>query len=93
MIRQVFQSPLFERQKKRLSGKDIAALDREIRCIQLDPTAGEAKKGDLAGVYVHKYKEGVRLMLIAYEFEKNEILLLALGSHEKFYRDLKKYIK
>ncbi len=93
MNRQVFQSPLFERQKKRLTGKEIAALDQEIRRIQQDPTAGEAKKGDLAGVYAHKYKAGSRLILIAYEFDSDEILLLALGSHENFYRDLKKYLK
>jgi len=29
---------------------------------------------------------------LAYEFDENEVLLLALGEHENFYRDLKRYL-
>jgi len=32
------------------------------------------------------------LFLLAYEFDENEVLLLALGAHENFYRDLKRYL-
>jgi hypothetical protein len=34
MKRQVYQSPLFERQKKYLSKKEIEHLDNEIEVIQ-----------------------------------------------------------
>jgi hypothetical protein len=92
MNRQVSQTPLFERNKKRLTKAEITVLDDEVRRICLAPKIGEAKKGDLAGVFVHKFKVRDRLFLLAYEFGENELLLLALGSHENFYRDLKRYL-
>lgn len=92
MSRQVSQSPLFERNKKRLTKGEIAVLDDEVRCICATPGIGEAKKGDLTGVSVHKFKVRDRLFLVAYEFDENEVLLLALGTHENFYRDLKRYL-
>ncbi len=92
MSRQVFQSPLFERKKKRLNQAVITVLDKEVRRICEAPEAGEAKKGDLAGVFVHKFKVHNRLFLLAYEYDENELLLLALGEHENFYRDLKRYL-
>jgi len=90
--RQVSQSPFFERKKKRLTREEIVVLDDEIRRICEAPEIGETKKGDLTGVYVHKFKVRDRLFLLAYEFDEKEILLLALGAHENFYRDLKRYL-
>jgi len=90
--RQVSQSPFFERKKKRLTREEIAVLDDEIRRICEAPEIGESKKGDLTGVSVHKFKVRDRLFLLAYEFDEKEILLLALGAHENFYRDLKRYL-
>ncbi|MCX5826691.1 MAG: type II toxin-antitoxin system RelE/ParE family toxin [Deltaproteobacteria bacterium] len=91
MSRQVSQSPLFER-KKHLTKEEFAVLDDEIRRICAAPEIGEAKKGDLAGVSVHKFKVRERLFLVAYEYDEKEVLLLALGAHENFYRDLKRYL-
>lgn len=92
MSRQVSQSPFFERKKKRLTREEIVILDDEIRRICEAPEIGETKKGDLTGVSVHKFKVRDRLFLLAYEFDEKEILLLALGAHENFYRDLKRYL-
>ena len=92
MSRQVFQSPLFERNKKRLTKAEITVLDDVARRICETPEIGEAKKGDLTGVSVHKFKVRDKLFLLAYEFDENEVLLLALGAHENFYRDLKRYL-
>ena len=92
MSRQVSQSPFFERKKKRLTREEIVVLDDEIRRICEAPEIGETKKGDLTGVSVHKFKVRDRLFLLAYEFDEKEILLLALGAHENFYRDLKRYL-
>ena len=92
MSRQVSQSPFFERKKKRLTREEIVVLDDEIRRICEEPEIGESKKGDLTGVSVHKFKVRDRLFLLAYEFDEKEILLLALGAHENFYRDLKRYL-
>jgi mRNA interferase RelE/StbE len=92
MSRQVSQSPLFERKKKRLTKEEISVLDDEVRRICAAPEIGETKKGDLTGVSVHKFKVRDRLFLLAYEFDEKEMLLLALGAHENFYRDLKRYL-
>lgn len=54
------------------------------------PEIGELKRGDLAGVYVHKFKSQNQLMLLAYEYDPKTRMLLLLGSHENFYRDLKR---
>ena len=50
------------------------------------------KKGDLNGVQVYKFKMVKQLTLLAYEFyeSKLELILLALGTHENFYRDIKR---
>ena len=56
-----------------------------------DPMIGDSKAGDLEGVRVHKFEMANQLNLLAYSYE-DEILtltLLAIGSHENFYRDLK----
>ena len=37
--------------------------------IVTNPLAGEAKRGDLAGVYIYKFKSQTQLMLLAYEFD------------------------
>ena len=51
---------------------------------------GAMKKGALAGVRVHKFKVADKQYLLAYTHEKksDSITLLALGSHETFYRGL-----
>ncbi len=93
MSRQVFQSPLFEKQKKRLIKKEVEVLDTGIKEIMENPEVGEPKRSDIAGVYVYKFKVGPKLFLLAYEFDDSEIDLLAIGPHENFYRDLKRYLK
>jgi mRNA interferase RelE/StbE len=92
MIRQVSQSPLFERKKDRLTKAEITVLDDIVRRLCEAPESGEAKKGDLKGVFVHKFKVRDKLFLLSYEFDDDEVLLLALGAHENFYRDLKRYL-
>jgi mRNA interferase RelE/StbE len=93
MTRQVFQSPLFARQKSRLHKNEGKVLDNAVRFIQAQPEEGEAKKGDLYGVYTYKFKMLKRQMLLAYEYDDTRIVLLTLGPHENFYRDLKQYLK
>jgi hypothetical protein len=54
------------------------------------PEIGEAKKGDLTGDFVYKFKCVGQLALLADEFDPATRLLLLLGSHENFYRELKR---
>lgn len=87
---QVQQSGIFKRAYKRLHPNQKADVDDAVADIVRDPTLGEAKKGDLAGVFVHKFKCNGQLTLLAYEYDPGNRLLLLLGTHENFYRDLKR---
>ena len=88
----VLQTPTFSKAVKKLHTNQKKDLDAAVRAIIADPDLGEAKVGDLAGVLVHKFKMVKQPMLLAYSFEARVITLtlLALGSHENFYRDLKR---
>lgn len=84
-------TPTFARAAKKLRGGQKTELDDAVSAIALDPTIGDAKVGDLAGVNVFKFRLNNQLCLLAYTLVADDtIKLLALGSHENFYRDLKR---
>lgn len=84
-------TPSFVRATKRLHPSQKLELDAALRAISADPTVGEAKVGDLAGVRVFKFRLSNQLCLLAYRVLGEESLkLLTFGSHENFYRDLKR---
>ena len=86
----VLQMPAFKRVYKKLVASHQVGVDDAVRTIAANPEIGEAKKGDLAGVYVHKFPLNRQQMLLAYEWNPTTRALLLLGSHENFYRDLKR---
>lgn len=57
-----------------------------------EPKLGEQKKGDLAFMRVYKFKMAKQLTLLGYSYEDGALVLelLTLGTHENFYRDVKK---
>ena len=85
-------TPRFSRVAKKLHQSEKESLDAAVRVIVADPDAGEMKKGDLAGVRVYKYRVKAQLVLVAYRVAQDEdaLKLLSFGSHENFYRDLKR---
>ena len=85
----VLQSASFKRAYKRLHANQKADVDNAVASIVRDPTLGEAKNGDLAGVFVYKFACVGQLTLLAYEYDPGTRMLLLLGSHENFYRELK----
>lgn len=85
----ILQMPLFKRAYKKLHVKEQIYVDYAIQEIQKDPEIGELKKGNLAGVWVHKFKIYNQQMLLAYEYTPKNITLLAIGPHENFYLDFK----
>jgi mRNA-degrading endonuclease RelE of RelBE toxin-antitoxin system len=87
---QVTQSSTFSRGYKKLHPKQKRDVDSAVDVIVADPLAGEPKRGDLAGVYVYKFKSQAQFVLIAYEFDPKTRHLLLLGAHENFYRELKR---
>lgn len=82
----------FERAAKKLHRNQIKLLEDAIDQIAENPELGDMKKGDLGGVRVYKFRIHNQLVLLAYRHEDDNkvITLLSLGSHENFYRDLKK---
>lgn len=88
----IVQTPTFSKEAKKLHKNQKKDLDQAVNEIVADPSVGEMKKGDLSGVQVYKFKMVGQLTLLAYEFYGDELrlVLLALGSHENFYRGLKK---
>ncbi len=90
---QVFQTPLFSKIKKKLKKNQIKDLDNAVREIIKNPELGEQKKGDLADVWVYKFRMVDQENLLAYQWDEKTRTLIALGVHENFYRDIKKYKK
>jgi len=87
---QVLQSAAFARAYKKLHKNQKVDVDTAVEVIVKSPEVGELKRGDLAGVYVYKFTSQNQLMLLAYEYDPRTRMLLLLGSHENFYRDLKR---
>lgn len=93
MFMKVIQSPLFARNVKKLHNDQKLILDDKIRMILADPGIGNEKKGDLRGIFVYKFKIKTDPYLLAYRIKENILELITLGSHENYYRNLKKYVK
>ena len=88
----ILQKPLFQKAYKKLHANQKSDLDKAIKTIMKDPYIGQSKIGDLSNILVYKFKMVKQLTLIAYSYEEqtNVLCLLALGSHENFYRNFKK---
>ncbi len=89
----IFQSRSFERKVRKLDKKEKAGLDKEIRGIVENPSLGTEKKGDLRGVFVHKFRIRTTQYLLAYRIVPEGLELIMFGPHENYYRDLKSYLK
>ena len=84
------QMPSFKRVYKKLHKEHQEIVNEAILAIVENPAIGEEKKGDLAGVFVYKFRIRNQEFLLAYEWYPLTRLLVALGVHENFYRDLNK---
>ena len=93
-ITQVLQTPTFKKAVKKLHKNQKEDLDEAIKQLMADPLLGEQKKGDLAFLRVYKFNMVKQLTLLGYSYEDGTVTLelMALGSHEHFYRDLKKIV-
>ena len=89
----VLQTPTFKKSVKKLKPNQKSELDIAIKALMAKPSLGEQKKGDLAFLRVYKFKMNRQLTLIGYSFDDGTLTLelMALGSHENFYRDLKRH--
>jgi glucan phosphoethanolaminetransferase (alkaline phosphatase superfamily) len=89
----VKQTTLFAKQKKKLHVNQVNMLDDAVKAILSDPESGEQKQGDLSHIRVYKFKMFSQEWLLAYSYNDIHIILHTIGSHENFYRDLKRSLK
>ena len=91
-VAQVLQTPTFKKAVKKLKPNQKKDLDNAVRELMEDPLLGEQKKGDLLFLRVHKFKMNKQLTLLGYSYDDGALILelMALGSHENFYRDIKR---
>jgi len=89
---QVRQTKRFARQYKKLRDKTAADVDVAVEAIKSDPHVGDRKKGDLAALWVYKFRSGGQLYLLGYTLDEGIklVYLEAVGPHENFYRDMKR---
>ena len=89
----VIQSRSFEKKVKRFRKNHKKILDKQIQRILDNPAVGQEKKGDLRGVFIHKFKIKTIEYLLSYRFVGDALELIMFGPHENYYRDLKAYLK
>ena len=91
-VKTVLQTPTFRKIMKKLKPSQKKELDNAIRTLMEKPNLGEQKKGDLAFLRVYKFKMNKQITLLGYSFDDGNLILelMALGSHENFYRDIKR---
>ena len=91
----VLSTTSFDRLVKKLHSKDKKVLGAVVREGAKNPFIGEEKRGDLAGVFVYKFKLNNQETLLAYKLQPDkkkptEFVLLSVGPHENFYAQLKR---
>ena len=82
---------------KKLKDKKLKTLYREaIDKIRENHTIGEAKSGDLSGVYGYDIFYNKTNYELAYtvEYVENKVIVVIMaGTRENFYEELKRYLK
>jgi hypothetical protein len=87
---EVLQSAGFRVAYKKLHLNQKADVDSAVAAIMRKPDSGEAKKGELAGVYIRKYLCAGKQYLLAYGYDHATRFVLLLGFHENLCLKLKK---
>ena len=90
-------SPKAEKILKKLKDKQLKKLFHQaILKIAQNPYIGQAKKGDLSGIYgydIYYNKTNYEISYAIYEKEEKNVIVILIGTRENFYNELKKYIR
>ncbi|MEW6288421.1 MAG: type II toxin-antitoxin system RelE/ParE family toxin [Thermodesulfobacteriota bacterium] len=89
----IYQSRSFGKKVKKFNQKEKDDLDNEIKKIAQNLSIGMEPKGDLRGVFIHKFTIKTSLYLLSYRIVADGLELIMIGVHENYYRDLKSYLK
>jgi mRNA interferase RelE/StbE len=97
MVKVIFLPPA-KKYLKKIKDKKLKSLyQAEVDKLLLNPFTGEAKSGDLSGIYcceIRYNKTDYRLAYTLVQIEPDVIVVVVLaGTHENFYEDLKRYTK
>jgi len=89
---QVLQTPRFFKQLKKLKPNQKKVLDRAVQAVIENPLIGVQKCGDLDYLRVYMFIMLQQQVLLAYSYDEERVIvkLLGIGSHENFYRDMKR---
>jgi len=85
--------PPFKKFVKKQTRSFQLVIEDEVEAVIQNPLAGEGKTGDLTGFRIHKFSYQGQKYLLSYVIRTEVIAFFTIGSHENFYRELKKYLK
>ena len=89
----IIQTNRFKKSYKKLHKNQLTDVNKAIEAVIADVNIGERKNGDLSWLRVYKFKTSGQLTLLGYMVSTDGKIILTfvdIGSHENFYRDLKK---
>jgi hypothetical protein len=87
-----FKSPFRKFVKKQARPIQLVIEDEVDRIID-NPGLGTSKKGDLADFKTHQFSYRNQVYLMSYRLRESELGFFTVGTHENFYRELKRYVK
>jgi len=82
--------------KKIIDKKLMAAYTQSLEQISVDPYSGEAKVGDLAGIYcmdVYCNRANYEIAYRIIEDDGHVVIIILAGTRENFYHELKRYMR
>ena len=89
----IIQSRMFEKRVRRFRKQEKQLLDQQVKKIVKSPSVGQEKRGELRGIFVHKFKIHATQYLLSYRMAGPDTLeLIMIGPHENYYRDLTTYL-
>jgi len=90
-------SPAAERYFKKLKDKQLLAKFKDaLLLIKENPYIGQAKRGDLSGIYgydVYYDKTNYEIAYSIFEIDGKKVVVLLAGTRQNFYEELKRLIK
>ncbi len=94
----VIYTPNAEKYFRKLKDKTLKKIFKEaVKDIRKNPTIGEAKTGDLSGLYsldIHYNHTNYELAYWISKLENGDVVVIIMaGTRENFYKELKRYLK
>ncbi len=90
----IIQSRTFEKRVRIFRKQEKRILDQQVKKIVKNPSVGQEKRGELRGIFVHKFKIHATQYLLSCRMAGADTLeLIMIGPHENYYRDLTTYLK